>query len=88
MKPRRPASAARIEAARKHVEDVLGIAVDEVDLASLGRARTRAKTADAGALAHELLVHETWFFRDPSVFEALASFARSVLRACTAPFGC
>ena len=77
MKPRRHESAARIEAARRHVENVFGIAVDEVDLAALGRARDRAKTADASELAHELLVHETWFFRDPGVFEALAAVART-----------
>lgn len=71
---------------RVRIERELGIALDDVDLAAVERAKLRG--VPWHELVEEVLVHETWFFRDPGVFDALASFARQrggPLRVLSAP---
>jgi chemotaxis protein methyltransferase WspC len=55
----------------------LGLALDDADVAALGRgARAADASADIVELAGDLLVHETWFFRDPVVFTEIERIAR------------
>ncbi len=71
---------------RARIERDLGIALDDVDLAALTRAKARGVAWEE--LVEEVLVHETWFFRDPAAFEALRAFARErggALRVLSAP---
>ena len=58
--------------ARERVETELGLSLDRSDLATLERSKSARGDEDVAELAEELLVHETWFFRDPAVFDELA----------------
>lgn len=72
-------------AERSRIERELGIALDDVDAAAVRRAKSRGAAWDE--LVEEVLVHETWFFRDPGAFEVLGSLARQrgALRVLSAP---
>lgn len=61
----------------RRLEEELGLALDASDLASLERARSKSPAADDATLLESVLVHETWFFRDPAVFDGVVECSRS-----------
>ncbi len=76
----------RLASDRARIESEVGIALDETDIAIVERARARGKSHPE--IIEEILVHETWFFRDAGVFAALEAHARArggPLRVLSAP---
>ena len=66
--------------ARARVESELGLSLDASEAAALERVLDTRHGEGIVELAGALLVHETWFFRDPGVFEELARIAVTLPR--------